>query len=619
MGKGALVIAIAVVFSTLLAVFNMQGQANETDSRENKKRSLEVARDLAMTGRKLVLTHWVDSDGSSSIAQPFTDTLIRDGGRIWVEDFSFPAANVLEFRAYGAYDSTVHEIRSRFSWQGFALNPVQFKVGALQPSISDQSILDLESIALDDQSLQDLEDVFVDDLDQIDDLSEWGLGLTETSNALENALLSGDKSALASQLQSFTQTERDAFDGQPGLFYPDQISEAVEVYALSNPSEHQIASSAGDLSSTFGLDGSSHSMLTVEGDLTLSSDFSGKGILVVEGDLIVPPGVTFNWDGVILVKPPQTNLNPAINLGGDVTIEGAIVALHEGMPNTGHMDLSVYRDMSGVWSSAFGQDSHGGEILKHTHDFTSQKGNRVVFHSDDALEPDHELNTYFNETLSLIADSVFFEIVNYSNHGRGVIMLDRTTGSPVLQTAGAGFDASIAASGNEYRTEALPVGELEHFDISITRLSSLKKMWDTGEEYDPCYHPTNRYSGPECVWADFNRYGALALRAYKRNRLLGPDKMVYEASLYWHRRTDEEEDFENEMDALAANLQSADYGLDLIIGDNTTIRGDKSALLSLGAFSGFAAGFGVTNLGTWHRQWEASDANNPLHAVIITQ
>lgn len=618
MGKGALVIAIAVVFSTLLAVFNMQGQANETDARENKKRSLEVARDLAMTGRKLVLTHWVDSEGSSSIAQPFTDTLIRDGGKIWIEDFSFPTANVLEFRAYGAYDSTVHEIRSRFSWQGFALNPVQFKVGALQPSISQLSVLDLESIALDDQSLQDLEDVFVNDLAQITDLSEWGLGLTETSNALENALINGGKGALASQLQSFTQAERDAFDGQAGLFYPDQISEAVEVYALSNPSEHQVASSAGDLSATFGLDGSK-SMLTVEGDLTLSSDFSGKGILVVEGDLIVPPGVTFNWDGVILVKPPQTSLNPAINLGGDVTIEGAIVALHEGMPNTGHMDVSVYRDMSGIWSSAFGQDFHHSEILQHTHDFTSKKGNRVVFHSDDVSEPDHEGNTYFNETMGLIADSIFFEIVNHHNHGRGVIMIDRTTDLPVLQTAGGGFDPSIAEPGNEYRSIAMPIGELEHFDISITRLSSLKKMWDTGEDYDPCYHPIGKTSGPDCVWADFNRYGSLGLRAYKRNRALGPDRMVYEASLYWHRRTDEEEEFEDEMEGLANDLQSSDYGLDLVIGDNTIIRGDKSALLNLGAFSGLAANFGVTNLGTWHRQWEASDANNPLYATVVTQ
>ncbi len=617
MGKGALVIAIAVVFSTLLAVFNMQGQANETDNRENKKRSLEMARDLALTGRKLVLTHWVDSDGSNTVTQPFTDTLTRDGGKIWIKDYSFPSPNILEFRAYGAYDSTVHEIRSRFAWQGFSLNPVQFKAGAIQPTISNLAVLDLESIALDDQSLQDLETVFVDDLAQISDLSEWNLGLNESATILETALNNSGNTTLASNIQSFTQAERDAFDGQQGLFYPDQISEAVEVYALANPAQHQLASGAGDLSSTFGLDGSK-SMLTVEGDLSLSSDFSGKGILVVEGDLIVPPGVTFNWDGVILVKPPQSSLNPAINLGGDVLIEGAIVALHEGLPNTGHMDVSVYRDMNGTWTSAFGQDFYHSQILQHTHDFTSQKGNRVVFHSDDFSEPDHENNTYFNETLSLIGDSVYFEIVNNHNHGRGVITIDRTTGPPVLQTAGAGFDASIAASGNVFKTQAFPINELEHFDIAITRLSSLKKMWDTGSDYDPCYHPTNRSSGPECVWADFNRYGSLALRAYRRNLLLGADKMVYEASLYWHRRTDEEEDFEDEMEDLATDLQSADYGLDLIIGDNTTIRGDKSALLNLGAFSGFAAGFGVTNLGTWHRQWDARDANNPLILTVNT-
>ncbi|MFK7848614.1 MAG: hypothetical protein AB8G77_25225 [Rhodothermales bacterium] len=617
MGKGALIAAIAAVFTTVLMLFSSQEQSNQTDNKENERRSLEIARELAMVGRKLVLTDWIDKDGSDTAIQPFLDTLSRDGGQIWIEGYT-PGGGRLDFRVYGAYDSTVHEIRSLYAWKGFNANTVQLKVGALQPSFSNLAELDFNGIAIDDQSLQDLEEVIVDDLGLVADLSTYGLGLFETKTALETELSAHPASIAITEVD---QAQRDAYDGQDGLFYPDQINEAVEVYALANPSEHQIESDASLIGATFGK-GDGKSLLTFEGDMTLANDLTGQGILVVEGDFIVPPGVTFSWDGVILVKPPQTSLNPVIDLGGNVDINGAIVALHEGMPDTGHMDVSVYRDMTGAWSSAFGLATLGApfydtEILKHTHDFTTLKGNRVVFHSDNGLEPNHQSQTYFNETLGEITGDIFFEIVNSDEHGRGVIMLDKTTGSPVLQTAGAGFDGSIAAPGNTYRTDPLPISELEHFDISITRLPSLKKMWDTGSNYDPCYHPSNQTSGPECVWADYDRYGALALRMYEQN--LGVDKLVYEASLYWHRRTDEEDEFEDEMTDLATDLQSDDYGLDFIIGDDAAIHGDKNALLGLGAFSGFAAGFGVTNLGTWHKQWEPGDIGHPLDQVILTE
>ena len=614
MGKGALITAVAVVFSTLLMLFNSQVHSNETDARENSKRSQDIAKDLAMLGRKLVLTSWIQNSGAGG-GSPFNgDTLTRGGGKIWIEPTSWsnPGNDTLGFRVMASYDSTVHEVRSMYAWKGFALNALQMKAGAINPTISSLATINVDNIALDDQSLQDLEDVLVDDLELVNDLSVYGLGLAESHAALSSALTAHPNV----NILDVTQAERDVYDAQEGLFYPDQISQAIEEFALANPLLHQAQSNAGSLGATFGI-GDGMAMLTIEGDMTLSGDLSGKGILVVEGDLVVPAGVSFNWEGVILVKPPQTDMSPTIDLSGTVSIEGALVALHEGLPNTGHMDLSVYRDMTGGWTSTYGQDFHSSEVLMHTHDYSGSYGNRVVFHSDDISEPNNELQTYFNETLSEITttnpgDSVYFEIYNSAAHGLGVIKLDETTGTPVLQTVNAGFDASIRQPGNPFRTVPITITELEHFDITVTRISSLKKMWDSDEtDYDPCNYPSYQNSGPECIWSLHDRYGALTLRMYQGST----NKRVYEANLYWHRRTDEEEDFENEMNQLASAIQDPNYGLDFNLGDDVYIQADENALLQLGAFSGFATNFGVTNLGTWHRQWAPDDAGNPLYTL----
>lgn len=612
MGKGALIAAVAVVFSTLLMLFNSQLQANQTGNRENNSRSTQMARELALVGRKLVLTDWVSHDGSSGNA-PFSDTLKRGGGKIWIDMSSWSNSDdTLDFRILASYDSVVHEIRSRYAWNGFALNPMQLKVGALDPDISNLANLDFTGIALDDQSLQDLSSVLVDELGLISDLSDYGLGLTETHDALQAELADNGFADLANNITLFTEAERLAYEGQDGIFFPDQISQAVDAFALEYPAQHQVINDVGDLGSTFGIN-DSFSMLTIEGNTTLAGDLEGQGVLVIEGDFVVPEGVTFSWEGVILVKPPQSSMSPVIDLSGHVNIRGALVALHDGLPNTGHMDVSVMRDVTGIWPTPFGTDIEDQEVLRHTHDFTSSFGNRVVFISNDAGDPAHESQAKMNETIGLFlpADSIFFEIYNHTQNGAGLIVLDRTSDSLYVQPAGVGFDDAIADPGNKYRTINFDPSEIEHLDIAITRLSGLQKMWDTGSAYPDCMHPTNPQDGPRCVWSGYNRYHALTIRMYAT--ALGVDRLAYEASLYWHRRQDEEEEFEEEMEDLAEELQDPNYGLDLIIGDNTSIFGDVSSVLGLPAFSGIGASIGVENLGTWHRQWAANDPANPLH------
>ena len=609
MGNGALFATIAVVGATLLLLFNTQIHSQETGRRELVQQANHVARELAMTGRKLVLADWVEANGASS-TQPFS-SVNRDGGLIRVVDYDNTAGSansVLDFTVQASYDSVVHEVRSRFRWSNVSLNAVQLKAGDIAPTFSPASQFNFTDIALDNTSLLDLESILVADLGLIGDLSEIGLGLTDQQTTLEDEFTNNGHTGMAVHL--IDQAFRDAHANQDGVLYPDQISQAIELFELSNPSMAVELSDVSSLNGSFGL-GDGYEMLTVSGDLTLDADLQGQGVLVVEGNFIVPDGISFEWDGVVLVRPAAQNLNPTIDFSGQVNIEGSFVALHEGMPNVGHMDLSVYRDMTGSWITPTGNEAVHEDILNHTHDYTALAGNYVVFHSDDPMQPNHETYTLFNETLGNVAstDSVFFEIFNNTAHGFGLIGVDLTTGNPVGQSVAAGFDPSIRAAGNAYRTKPFPVDELEHFDIRIMRLSALKKLWDVaGQNYPGCVSE----DGPYCVWHDYNRQGALTLRLYTKNFFT--EKMVYAASLYWHRRKDEEEEFNDEMQNLISTIQSSNYGLDLNIGDNTTITADVGALLGLGAF-GTGSGFGtlgVEHLGTWHRQWDRNDPGNPL-------
>ncbi len=601
MGKGALLGALFVLSMTMVMLMNAQNQSRETDDREYEQQTNQLARALAMEGRKAVLAAWARSNGALT-AQPFS-SINRDGGRIQMLDYTL-TGSTLDFTVQADYDSTVHEVRSRFEWQDFVINPFQMKTWRVDPTIHPNATLNFSTVGIDDQNMEELEDILVVDLSLISDLSEIGVDFDTLRYTLETELAASGHSGIS--IFEIDQTYRDVHQSQDGIFYPDQVNQAVEEFALAHPAQHISLSSASGFGSTFGF-GDGYQMVTVEGDMVLSNDLQGKGILVVEGDLIIPPGVGFDWRGIVLVKPPANSMNPDIELNGNVNIEGMFVSLQEVLLNVGHMDLSVYRDMSGVWAMPQGADVQDQEVLKHTHDYTAREGNYVVFHSDLGGYPNHQGYSKFNETLGLLnpGDEIFLEIFNPAAHGLGVMHVELTTGPALFQSVPAGFDSTIALAGNLYRTQPFPAGELEHFDIAITRLSSLRKMWDPPSgSYPGC----STFDGPRCVWRDYNRYGSLTLQMYSTNA--GVEKLLYGASLYWHKRRDEEEDFTEEMEDLMDMMKDPANELDLVVGGNTTFTPNLGAILNLLESSGVS--FGAKHLGTWHRQWAPDDPNNPL-------
>ena len=436
MGKATLIATIAIGFLALLLQNNAATTEHEVEVQNASQMKNMAVRELALEGRRLVLANWMASNGIQS-SSPYT-SIDRNGGTIEVTDYNL-VANVLDFTIQASIDSSVHEIRSRYRWQPFPFNPIQLRVPALNPIIDPLAILNIDEIIIDDQSLEDLEDVIVDDLGLAGSLGDLGLGSSNISSELSTELSSNGHSVGVDIIDA---ADRSTYEDENGFYFAQQVDQAIQAFSLLHPELQMTVADGSALGTTFGItDG--YEMLKVTGDLVVSNNIQGKGILLVEGNLIIPDGITFVWDGVLLVKPPADNLNPQIDLSGNVDIEGSVVAIQEGLPNTGHMDFTVMNDPTGNWYTAHGANTPWWE---HTHDFSGSYGTQVVFQTNHYGLSDHDFASNFDQLMASLSstDSVSLELYNPHNHGLGIISLDLLGSPPTSTPVAVGFDPIIA-------------------------------------------------------------------------------------------------------------------------------------------------------------------------------
>jgi len=601
MGQGALIATVAVTVTMMLFLYTTQQTSLDTQEAQNEAYADKAARELANQGKKLALASWLESSGTSNIA-PF-NTITRNGGTIEVANFNMDG-NVLDVTVRGTYDGTVHDVRSRYQWNSMGLNPFQIKAADLNFDIDAGANLDISSMTLDDQSLSELDEVLIQDLGLANNLGEIGLGIDNMQTNLNTSLKNSGNGNIG--IDMIDSAQRAQLEQENGMFFPDQVEQAVNTYINANPGlETQTVPSS--MPTTFGLD-TGNEILRVDGNLDITN-LEGKGILIVEGNLNVPPGSTLNWDGLILVKPPAENQNPQINFSGNVNLNGGLIALHDAMPNSGHMDITSFRDMSSSWSYAQGVDRklwYWGWCFYHKHDFTSKYGNSIRYYANSSGDRIHEREHYLYETLQKLnsTDQIFFELSNTAAHGRGSLSMQLDGGDLLFYPVSAGFEPTLADPTNPFRSKTFQKSHLDYLHIDITRLSSLKKMWDTGSRYTGC----TSTSGPVCVGYNHNRMGTLTLSLYKMNGAM--EQKLFEVSMYWHRRTDEIDAFEDSMEDLVSDLKAPTYGLDITIGSNVTFTGDPNSLSMLSAGGG---ALGYVHLGTWHSHWSKDHPDNPLN------
>lgn len=616
MGKGALIGVVALSFLAILTLVNTQATSRDTNEKQVEFQMGFLAKELAMKGRKLVISSWIKNKGANA---DDINTINDDGGTISIlsDTVKQLSGNEIAFTIRGIFEGSVHDVTSRLRWGALLTSPLQMKVPDLNLSIDPSATLNMSDIAIDTQSLDDLNQVLVTDLGLVPNLASLSLGNSFLINEVESELTSAGFSSNGIGVTLIDETARtDMQEDQDGMHFPDQVVQMINDYVNANPGNQLTISNPASLPSTFGTAG--QDVLRIANDFTLASDLTGQGVLIVEGDFRVPNGVTFNWDGLVLVKPPSGHLNGFVDLSGTVEINGSLVIAQEGIPNEGHMDLTIHTDPFGTWLSSWGTN---GSLSQpwwwHTHDFSGAHGTQVGFTSTQLGFTVHNSQTQFSNLLGSLSanDEVIFEFANPHNHGLATVTMDVDGLGMTSSHVAAGFDDLLKSPSYKYETNPIRVGDIRHLDVAVNRLSSLARMWDSSNPYPGCTGPRNT-EGPDCVgYMKANRNGSFILRVHQWDGLAKTH--IYDASLYWHRRQDEEDDFNDEMNDLLTDIQANNYGMDINIGANTTLTVDQAGLSILGGFINNPVG-GIANLGTWHRHWEPDDPYNPLN-VVVTQ
>ena len=264
-----------------------------------------MARDLAMKGHKLVLANWIALGGRNATL-PFSGPVAEDGGTYELPAGTYSLSNdILDFTVRGTYSGAVHEVHSRYRWNGFGLNPFQLKTVGIDFTISPAANLEnIDQLIVDDQAIAGLENILINELNYGSSLAELGLGITDLVNEINTAF---STSGHPIDIEVVDQDYRDAYQSVNGMYYPDQVLQAVDTYVANHPGSETTVYGSSGIPASFGGGGSM--VLRVEADMILQygESLAGSGVLIVEGDMIIQDGANLDWDGLVIVQPPGWN------------------------------------------------------------------------------------------------------------------------------------------------------------------------------------------------------------------------------------------------------------------------------------------------------------------------
>lgn len=299
----------------------------------------------------------------------------------------------------------------------------------------------------------------------------------------------------------------------------------------------------------------------VVGPLTVQSTFSGQGVLIVEGALVVAPDGSLSWDGLVIVRA-ESDIVP-VEFHGPARISGALVVRQEPAAPLGHLDVTVFRNASGLsspqgahqaapWSASPGPYPW----TQHSHRFDLEHAEgRHVYFLEDGGPGRHEAETQFAAAIAAAgSDEVYLEFENEAAHGFGRYTLDVDGLGSVSGRVRSGFPSGVRATSDAFRTRRFDADDLQTLTLDLRTLSALRRRFDT---------EGGCASWPFCIGDDWNRGGALRLRLRRAS-----GSLLYEAVFYWHMRQDEVATHDAELaafrDAIAAG---AGFGTHLVLGD----------------------------------------------------
>jgi hypothetical protein len=306
----------------------------------------------------------------------------------------------------------------------------------------------------------------------------------------------------------------------------------------------------------------------------------------VDGLLTVESGGRFDWTGIVIVRSEERYM--PVKLEGRASVTGGLVVVQNAYPPGGHMDVTVWRDLTRGLSpsNVAGSPSvapwagRGHPFYQHLHRFDYTLGTRrVSFLDGGRADLAQETWTQFYDTLSQLGDEeVYLAFDNEDQHGYGQYLLSVDgEPDPFVGSVRAGF-GGFAAEGATHRTRAFQAQDLNDFVVDVKVLQALKDRFD-GE--DGCDTVTQ---WPRCIGRRWDRGDALRIQLRKA----ATDQIVYETALYWHMQSREFAEYETRLAMWRTEIQNgALFGTRLELGDQTDIQFDLGPIRALTDRLGF--------------------------------
>lgn len=355
-------------------------------------------------------------------------------------------------------------------------------------------------------------------------------------------------------------------------------------------------------------------IVIVDGPLTVSGTLRGNGLLIVEGDLTVTGRL--RWDGLVLVLDDGSETSDqllTVDLeAGDVRIRGGLLIDQEAPPPGGHVDLTVNRDLTGLWATPAGEVGAstpaaaiygaGWAFYNHAHRFDHKVPEVRSLYFAERGSDRHEFYTSFRKTLTDITtaypgEEVYVRFDNVHNHGSATFQL-RAGGDELAGAVSSGFGLE-ARAGDRWASPSYAPGDIDDLLVDVRSLRQLAHLTDGDTPASALWGGGACAVRPDCLGKLDDRDGALTVQIV----LDKTDVALYEATIYWHTHAPGQPEavMEEADDAAwreAIKSGAAQYGTSLRIGDGTVLRYDVNRVAGITSRLGFNA-LSVRHLGSF--------------------
>ncbi len=598
MGRLVLLTVLAAAIGGSVLTMSTRGTLLESSRRQAEGQEDVLAREIAEAGQSVALREMIRAGGFADPTSALGNVIEYDGGRFQIDYVEGATAQEATIRITGMYGGAIHTIESAYRLDPMdAPGPLWLDVPYATATVSAQADISgavgNHPVHFDRRLHDELE------LEELVPLAalETSLGakVTAAGSALAVPAAAAWEGGLLDDLN---------VNDAEGLYQVATGAMTATDVTITGDPVTGAYTEAGDV--VWGAASDGTRITHVDGDLTITGTVRGHGALVVSGSLNVEdngPGSGDDgrlfWNGIVIVRDTESLL--PVRLDGRVDIRGMLVVAHQAFPPGGHLDVSVYRDQNGMSASApqgnrseqpamwrYGNGTLRPDALfhQHTHAFditptATPRGDHVHYRSGGAAGV-HEFETQFSQYLTRFgAEPVYLEFANADEHGYSRFHLEVGGGSGtsglLTGTVQGGFGA-VARADDPHRTKTFPANQFRTLDVDVASLRALHQAFDgTGACPAPLQWPT-------CIGGSWDRLGALAVRV----RRASDDKRLYESTLYWHMRTDEQAAHEAEEAAWRAKIQAGEeFGTNLSVGDRVDLTFDIDEIGELTEKLGF--------------------------------